>query len=229
MNHFEEELGNVKADVLRMWELTVSQLHKTMEAFTSYDRKLCAEVLKKDKKVNRIELQIDRDCEKIIATHNPVAVDLRFLISMMKINSNLERIGDITKGIAKIIRNSNEEFDRELVDDTDVLLMLEEANDMNKDLLQAFIDEDLGIAMSMFQRDKALDDFNRKSKEIIVNYLETHPGKTAQGIEIREIVIKIERIGDQCCNIAEEIVFYLEAQVLKHSKKKLSPKGSSDS
>jgi len=221
MNHFDKELNQVRADILEMWEMTVTQLDKAKEALVRNDKELCREVRKTDKKVNKMELTIDKQIETIIATHNPVAVDLRFLISMMKINSNLERIGDSTKGVAKIIRNSEAAFDKGLVDATEVLLMIEEAYDMNHDLLEAFRNGDLGTAMSMFQRDKMLDETNQKSKSIIVEYLAAHPEMASHGLDIREIIIKLERIGDQCCNIAEEIVFYLEAQVLKHSKKKL--------
>ena len=101
MTHLEIELANLKTEVVNMWTMVRSQLAKSKEAVAANDRDLAHEIVQTEKRINALELKIDKDCENIIALFNPVAVDLRFVLANLKINSNLERIGDIAEGIAK--------------------------------------------------------------------------------------------------------------------------------
>src|SRR6201996_6578203 len=101
MTQLENELQEVKKEVINMWNLVQSQLEKSRTAMFNFDRDLAREIVLKEKRVNAFELKIDRDCENIFALHCPVAVDLRFLLAALKINTNLERIGDIAAGVAK--------------------------------------------------------------------------------------------------------------------------------
>src|SRR5665213_1177641 len=101
-----------------MWNLVLLQLTKAKEAIFSFDKSLALEVIAKEKRVNALELKIDRDCENIFALYCPVAIDLRFLLAVLKINNNLERIGDIAEGIAKYIIESSGDFDQTLFETT---------------------------------------------------------------------------------------------------------------
>src|SRR5689334_81547 len=103
MTHLEEELASLKTEITEMWLMVISQLHKTKEALIQFDKDLAREVVATEKRVNAQELKIDRECENIIALFNPVAVDLRTVLAILKINNNLERSGDIAEGIAKYI------------------------------------------------------------------------------------------------------------------------------
>ena len=105
MTHLDTELKNLKTDMIEMFGLVLSQLNKSQEALINLDKDLAREVLINERRVNGFELKIDRDCENIIALFNPVAVDLRFVLATMKINSNLERIGDIAEGICQFVLN----------------------------------------------------------------------------------------------------------------------------
>src|SRR5476649_2205413 len=106
MTQIETEITALKKELVSMWMLVQSQLNKAKDAMTNFDKDLAREVLVKEKRVNSFELKIDRDCENIFALYCPVAIDLRFLLAALKINTNLERIGDIAEGIAKYIIQS---------------------------------------------------------------------------------------------------------------------------
>ena len=111
MNQLERELGLVKEEVLKMWSLVQIQLTKSKKAMLTFDEDLAREVMLKENRVNAYELKIDLDCENILALYSPVAIDLRFLLAVLKINSNLERIGDIAEGISKYILLFGGKFD----------------------------------------------------------------------------------------------------------------------
>src|ERR1700761_4884683 len=118
MTPLEIEINAVKKELVEMWILVQSQLNKAKDAITFFDKDLAREVLIKEKRVNSFELKIDRDCENVFALHCPVAVDLRFLLAALKINTNLERIGDIAAGVAKYVIDSSTNFDPAAMEST---------------------------------------------------------------------------------------------------------------
>lgn len=203
-----------------MWQMVISQLQKTREALINFDDDLAREVVATEKRVNSLELKIDRDCENIFALFNPVAVDLRTVLAILKINNNLERSGDIAEGIAKYIIFAEVPFDKELLDSTEILRMYEESIGILEDSLNAFETEDTRLARSIFKRDELVDEINNNATAIVAKYLEAHPDKIELGLYIISMIRKLERIGDHCKNIAEEIIFNIEAKVLKHKGKK---------
>ncbi len=219
MAQIEGELLLLKAEVMNMWNLVLSQMTNTRLAFLNIDKDLAREVVLKEKRVNGMELKIDRDCENIFALYCPVAIDLRFLLAALKINSNLERIGDIAEGVAKYLIDAESPFSNELLELTGILPMYEEAINMLVDCQDAFETENTILARSIFKRDDLLDKVNKKSIKVLEKYVKENPDNTAEGLWILSIIRKLERVGDQTKNIAEEIIFYLEAKVLKHKNK----------
>ncbi|MFI5188410.1 MAG: phosphate signaling complex PhoU family protein, partial [Chitinophagales bacterium] len=169
--------------------------------------------------VNGLELKIDRDCENIFALLTPVAVDLRFVLAILKINSNLERIGDIAEGSAKYIIDAEQTFKEELLDATKTITMYDEAITILETTLRAFETEDTALARSVFKKDESLDKININASSATAEYLKAHPEDITQALYNFSIIRKLERVGDQSKNIAEEIIFYLEAKVLKHRDK----------
>ena len=115
MTQFETEIQDVKSEIINMWTLVLSQLTKAKEAMVYFDKDLAREVISREKRVNAYELKIDRDCENIFALYCPVAIDLRFLLAVLKINNNLERIGDIAEGVARYIVDSPVKYDMEIL------------------------------------------------------------------------------------------------------------------
>ena len=219
MAQLESELQLLKTEAINMWSLVNSQLSKARQAFITFDKDLAREVVLKEKRVNGSELKIDRDCENIFALFCPVAIDLRFLLAVLKINSNLERIGDIAEGIAKYIIDTESAFSEELLKVSRILPMYEESVNMLTDTQDAFEKEDTILARSVFKKDDFLDNVNKASHKVLEEYIKQHPEETAQALWILSTIRKLERVGDQAKNIAEEIIFYLEAKVLKHKGK----------
>ena len=220
MTHLEEELTMLKSEITDMWQMVISQLHKTREALLQFDRDLAREVVSTEKRINSLELKIDRDCENIFALFNPVAVDLRTVLAILKINNNLERSGDIAEGIAKYIIFADQPFHADLVEKTEILRMYDETNAILEDVLKAFETEDTRLARSIFKRDEVVDEINIKSNGVVAEFIRSHPDKIEEALYIISMIRKLERVGDHCKNIAEEIIFNIEAKVLKHKSKK---------
>jgi phosphate transport system protein len=219
MTQLESELGHLKDEVKNMWEMVRGQLLKALSALLNFDQDLAREVIVMEKRVNAAELKIDRDCENIFALYSPVAVDLRFLLAVLKINTNLERIGDIAEGIAKHVVSAERSFKQELLEATKVIEMYRESISMLEDTLTAFENEDTALARSVFEKDEFLDDINGQANELVMAYLKSNEGEIDQALYALSIIRKLERVGDQSKNIAEEIIFYIEAKVLKHINK----------
>ena len=216
MAQLETELGLLKTEVINMWNLVRSQLIKARTALINFDKDLAREVVLKERRVNGYELKIDRDCENIFALLTPVAIDLRFVLAILKINSNLERIGDIAEGIAKYIISTEQSFKPQLLEATKLTIMYEESINILEDTLTAFENEDTILARSVFKKDEFLDDINIHANNLIEDYLKGNPEDIDEALYALSIIRKLERVGDQSKNISEEIIFYLEAKVLKH-------------
>jgi len=229
MTPLENEINEVKKEIVNMWILVQSQLNKAKEAMVNFDKDLAREVLVKEKRVNSYELKIDRDCEDIFALHCPVAIDLRFLLAALKINTNLERIGDIAAGIALYVVESPVNFDAAALEKTSLLRMYEEAVNILIDTRTAFEKEDTVLARSIFKRDDVLDDINDNAPNTVSEVIKADINSLPEALYILSIIRKLERVGDQSKNIAEEIIFYVEAKILKHFKNQNQDKTEEDS
>lgn len=218
MKYIENELDGLKREILEMWSLVDSQLNRAGEALLSLDRDLAKEVVYREKRVNAFELKIDSDCEDIIALYAPVAVDLRFVLAVLKINTNLERIADFCEGIAQfVLKYPSISIDAELFDKARIRTMLSIVKEMLQSGKEALEEEKSSLAVSIFEKDSQVDELNHGATGIIADYLQQYPDRAAECLNLIGIIRKMERIGDHCNNMAEEIVFYLDAKVLKHS------------
>ncbi len=218
MTQLENEIKDIKAEVLSMWNLVESQMKKARAAMIHFDRDLAREVVLKEKRVNAFELKLDRDCENIFALYCPVAVDLRFLLAVLKINNNLERIGDIAEGIAKYIIESLGDFNHALFTETELIKMFDDSISILADTRVAFEKEDTILARSIFKRDEVLDKINANAIQNTANCIKSDMSMINDALYVLSIIRKLERVGDQSKNIAEEIIFYIEAKVLKHNE-----------
>jgi phosphate transport system protein len=225
MTHLDTELKLLRAEINEMWMLVITQMNKAKVALIDFDKDTATDVDINEKRVNVYELKIDRDCENILALYNPVAIDLRFVLAVLKINYNLERIGDYAQGIALMIKDMEKPFQKNLFDKTGVIEMYEECIVMLCDTLQAFEKENNQLARTIFGRDEKLDAINRKANTTIGEYIKMNPNEIEHGLNILSVVRKLERVGDQTKNIAEEIIFYIEAKVLKHRTKSILKSG----
>jgi phosphate transport system protein len=221
MRHLEQELVSLRQDTIDMWRLVISQVTNAGEAILSFNKDLAAKVSMREKKVDAYELKIDGFCEHIIALHQPVAIDLRFLLAVLKINTNLERIADFANGISHVlVNNPSIILDAEVIQDTNLRTMIDQVNKMLTQGLEAFESEKSDLATAIFSEDSKVDEINYKSVQVIANYIQKNPDRAYECLELIGVFRKLERIGDHCANIAEEIFFYIDAKVLKHSQKK---------
>lgn len=218
MKVIEQEIIALKKSISEMWSLVHQQIYNAGEAMLSGDKELAYKVISHERRVNAFELKIDSDCEDIIALYAPVAIDLRFVLAMYKINTNLERLGDFAESIARFAINlpNGEPLDPDLVKETRVEEMFKELLNMISLAQEAFEKESSEIASGIFIKDNLLDEINHESTHVIAKYIENHPQSALAGLYLVGVIRKMERFGDHCTNIAEEIIFYLDAKVMKH-------------
>ena len=219
MTHLQEQLDQLRQALTDMASLVESQLQKSIRALLEQDEDLANEVLHNERRVNAYELKIDKDCENIFALLTPVAHDMRLVFATLKINADLERIGDYAEGISKIVVDGKKGFDFNLVQTLDLEHMYEILFAMFKDVMVAYTENDSRLARSVFSRDLLVNDLNYKAMPIIVDFCKTNNQSIPQAIELLSIMRKLERVGDHITNIAEEVIFYKDAQVLKHGNK----------
>lgn len=216
----ESELVLLKKEIDEMWTLVYNQLDRAGEAVLTLDKELAQQVIVRERRVNAFELKIDSDVEDVIALYNPVAIDLRFVLAMLKINTNLERLGDFAEGIARFaLRCEEPALDAGLLKrlrleemQVQVLSMLELAK-------QALNEESIDKATAVFAKDNLVDEINANAATVLADHIKTHPDSALTCLNLVSVFRKWERSGDHITNIAEEIVFYIDAKVLKHSGK----------
>jgi phosphate transport system protein len=216
MTHLDVELKRLKEEAFDMFEMVISQLRKANIALVNFDKDLAREVSFNERRINSLELKIDKDCENIFALFNPVAVDLRFVLAVLKINYNLERIGDIADGIARYVVEAKTPFSEEVLTATRLNQMFLAAIDMLEGVQRAFSHEDTKIARAVFQKDDLLDEINNAANTTIEELIKKDLNNITPALHILSTIRKLERTGDQAKNISEEIIFFIEAKVLKH-------------
>lgn len=223
MNLLETELGELKSELIDMTYLVRGQLDKAISSFYSFDKDLAKEVIKNEKRVNGSELKIDAKGEHILALFNPVAIDLRFVVASLKMVSDLERIGDNAKGIAQYVIKCENSYDADLIEKIRFKEMTDTALEMLSILSESFETDNTKLARTLFTKDERMDEINLSANQIMTDYLknQTDPDKILQAIYFLTIIRKMERVGDYVTNIAEEIIFYVKAKVLRHKRKSL--------
>lgn len=220
MAHLDSEIKLLKDNVLELMFLVKNQLEKGHKALNDFDEELAHEIMANEKRVDSLELTIDRDCENILALFNPVAVDLRFVMATFKINSDLERIGDHTNSIAKYILDFGHSIDDDTMHEMRIDEMYETSIKMMSNIFNAFITEDTKLARKVFKLDKTLNEINRSVSDTTAQMIKENPDQTHNYLYLFSIIRKLERVGDLIKNVAEELIFYIEAKVLKHQKMK---------
>lgn len=220
MSHLDTELSLLNDDIMEMMHLVKSQLEKGQDAFMNFDEELAHEIIANERRVDALELKIDRDCENILALFNPVAIDLRFVIASFKINSDLERLGDHADSIAKYILDFGAPIDEEVIKEMRIDEMYRISIQMLNNVFDAFVTEDTLLARKVFKQDRILNEINRNVSKTASGLIREDLENIRLYLYLFSIVRKLERVGDLVKNAAEEIIFYIEAKVLKHKKEK---------
>jgi phosphate transport system protein len=203
-----------------MWKLVLSQLEKAKQAFLNNDIELAREIVSREKRVDAFELKIDSDCENYIALYSPVAIDLRLALSLIKISATLERIGDFAEGVARhVIDDDCSKIHPQIIEELQMERMFELLISMLSDSFVALESENTKVSGKILAQDDAVDAIYYASLDILTIYLQAEPSFLRCGLKLALLIRKLERIGDHCSNIVEEIVFYVDAKVLKHGMK----------
>tara|TARA_B100000780_G_scaffold277996_1_gene250156 strand:+ start:3777 stop:4439 length:663 start_codon:yes stop_codon:yes gene_type:complete len=219
MTHLKLEIKRLKSNMLKMLLTVESQVKKTKKALVTFDKDLANEVRETEKRINGLELQIDADCENILALYTPVAIDLRFVLSNYKINNDLERLADNVDAIASYILKQETAFDPKLLLQTKIIEMFTICLKMLSNIIKAYENEDTDLARKVYAMDQSLNDHNINVVNILSEHIKAEPLNLKKHLYILSSVRKLERNGDLIKNVAEEIIFYVEALVLKHKNK----------
>lgn len=220
MTHLDIELARLKKSILEMMLLTQKQLEKSKIAFLEKDNELAQEIIHNEKRINAMELSIDRDCENIFALFQPVATNLRFVISMLKINSDLERIADLAEGLAAYVIDLELPINKSSLELTKTAEMFDITISMLSDITISLDKEDTALARKVYKKDLELNTINSNASRIIKDLIIQDTDSTRRHLFLFSAIRKLERVGDHIKNIAEDTIFYIEAEILKHGQKK---------
>lgn len=222
MRHTESEIKILKTHHIEMWNLVEGQVHKAFEAMLTANKDLAREVIARERVVNAQELVVDHHCEDFIALFSPVAVDLRFVISLLKINNNLERIGDFAESIALfVLYQQRNLLSEEFVAKLRLKEMMDTATNMMAIAREALINEDSALAGKVLSMDDVIDTINRDAVPVIADKIISDNPDAVELLHLYAVIRRLERIGDRTSNIAEDIVFFIDAKELRHQKNNL--------
>ena len=212
--HFSEQLEELRRNLILMGGEVERQIHRAIEALTEVDVEKARSVIAADEEINRMELAVEDLAVHLFALQQPVASDLRFLIAALKINNDLERIGDHAVNIAEGAERLAGQ--RPFKPFIDIPYMAEVAETMLKQALDAFVNRDAALAKQVIKKDDILDEKNVSIIRELLTYMAEYPNLITYCIELISISKNLERVGDLATNIAEDTIFIAEAKWVKH-------------
>jgi len=211
---FQQSLYELKERLLVMAGLVEQAIQRATEAYSSRDEGLCEMVLLSEPAINRMEGEIDQLALDLLAMEQPMAVDLRFILSVIRINADLERVGDQAVNIANRVQDLGTLANAELPVDIPKLAGL--AGAMVRKALQAFIEGDAEMAQSVLLLDDQVDDMNRDAFRALGNLIKQQPDLATQALNALIISRNLERVGDHATNIAEDVIFWVRGADVRH-------------
>ena len=212
--HLQQELNRLKAELLKMAGLAEQAIRNAVEALVKRNTSLAEKTIAEDEKLNEMEILIDDRCLKLLALHQPLAADLRFITSAMRINIDLERIGDQAVNIAERAISLNQE--PQLKPYIDIPRMAQITQSMVKDVLDAFVNGDAELARSVCERDDKVDALNDQVFRELLTYMMAESKTITRAVHLIIVSRCLERIADHATNIAEGVIFMVKALVIKH-------------
>jgi phosphate transport system protein len=211
---FIRELDNIKKMVLSLGAMVEERVRMAVEAVVNQDSHAAQKIIKTDYEIDEMEVEVEEECLKVLALHQPVAVDLRFLIAVIKINNDLERIGDQAVNIAQrvgvLAKHLNPGFS------FDYTLMAEKAESMLRMSLDALVNLDEDIALKVVKMDDEVDKIQREAYDRIKNAMKENSAETGYLINLFLVSRHLERLADHATNIAEEVIYLIEGEIIRH-------------
>jgi phosphate transport system protein len=218
--HFSVQLEDLRRNLILMGGEVERQIQHAIEALTEVDEKKAADVIAADAEIDRMEMVIEEQAVHLLALQQPVAVDLRFLVAVLKINNDLERIGDHAVNIAEgAERLAGQKPFKPFID---INYMAEVAMSMLKQSLDAFVNRDASLAKQVIKKDDILDDKNVSLIRELLTYMAEYPKLITYCLELISISKNLERVGDLASNICEDTIYMAEARWVKHHATELT-------
>jgi len=212
--HFDEELQNVKKNLLQMATLVEESITKSLDALKKKDSKMASKIREIDHEIDKCEIAIEEQCIELIARHQPVGSDLRFLIGVIKMNNDLERMGDHAVNIADVIEYVIKGAHIKPV--TNIWSMAKIVNEMLRQSVESFIDNDTVKAQKVCERDSTVDKMRNETIRILLTYMLEEPETISSAIPYLLVAKNLERIADLSTNICEDVIYIAQARVIKH-------------
>jgi phosphate transport system protein len=214
----QKELQKLKKRILSLGTMVEERVRMAIKAVETRDEKLAKRIIEMDREIDEIEVEIEEECLKILALHQPVAVDLRFISAVIKINNDLERIGDqavnIAERVVSIARRP------QVTVPFDYKLMAEKTETMLKESLDALVNLDADLAHKVCLKDDEVDDINREIYDKVKEAIRSHPDRVGYMINLLLVSRHLERIADLTTNIAEEVIYLIEGEISRHRMSK---------
>ena len=218
MQHFFEELDALNGHLLEMTGLVEDSIHRSVIAVVNNDDHAAQQVFENESRINQLEILIDDAAIRLLALQHPVAVDLRFVTMSMKINNNLERMGDIAVNIAQ--RAISLLSSSAIVPKVDIPHMARLAEDMIRNSIDAFLRRDTELAKKVLTSDDAVDRLRDEMYSEIVGYMEQDSSRIHPGIDYIFVARGLERLADHATNIAEDVLFFVQGIDVRHNMQK---------
>uniref|UniRef100_A0A7C4VS34 Phosphate-specific transport system accessory protein PhoU n=1 Tax=Desulfatirhabdium butyrativorans TaxID=340467 RepID=A0A7C4VS34_9BACT len=212
--HFLKELEKIKKMILTLGAQVEEQVQLAVQAIMQTDAKLAERIIQKDHEIDDMEVEVEEECLKVLALHQPVAVDLRFLIAVIKINNDLERIGDEAVNIAQRVEAISRK--KGIAFTFDYSTMAIKAEFMLKQSLDALVNMDIDRAYRVLILDDEVDAIKREAYDKIKEAMRIHPDHVGYLINLLLVSRHIERIADHSTNIAEEVVYLIDGEIVRH-------------
>jgi len=212
--HLRRDMDRLKRKILTFGAAVEESARLAVVALRNLDPHLAQRVIDHDTDINRDEVDIEDECLKILALHQPVAVDLRFVVTVLKINTDLERIADFSVNIAKRTRTLATQSPVPMP--PEMLLIADKAIDMVDAALDCLVEQDAKRARLICAADDEVDDLQRKLYDIILLEIKRTPDNAAQWLQLFSAVRYFERMGDYATNIAEDVIYLVEGEVIRH-------------
>ena len=211
---FHQSLGDLKEKILIMAGMSEQSIERAIEAYRTGNLALCDQVEQAEIAINRYEREIDQMALDLLAMEQPMAIDLRFILAVIKINADVERVGDSAVNIVERVRQLQRFPNAELP--IDVPRMAQLATDMVRRALQAFIEGDAAAAEKVLSLDDAVDKLNSTAYYALLNVMREQPHLTAQALNTLVIARSLERVADHATNIAEDVIFWVRGADVRH-------------
>jgi len=208
------ELEHLKEMLLKMAALAEAAIRKSVDSLVERESELASQVIREDQQINTYDVKIDEECIRLLALKQPMGKDLRFITTAMKITTDLERIADNAVNIAERALELNQE--PLLKPYIDIPRMSRIAQGMVRDTIEAFVHDDVRLAMDVIMRDDQVDDLNELVWKELMLIMTKDPSTVSRAVKITYISKYLERIGDHATNIAETVVYMVEGKIIRH-------------